>query len=104
MCIRDRSTGVIAIKLFDITTIDKTKLETLNKIIDQINIVVENIIPNLNIELKNYGIETLKDGREGYRVQLISNREGIEIPLKYESDGIKKIISILSEMCIRDRY
>lgn len=92
------STGVIAIKLFDITTIDKTKLETLNKIIDQINIVVENIIPNLNIELKNYVIETLKDGREGYRVQLISNREGIEIPLKYESDGIKKIISILSAL------
>ena len=92
------STGVIAIKLFDITTIDKTKLETLNKIIDQINIVVENIIPNLNIELKNYGIETLKDGREGYRVQLLSNREGIEIPLKYESDGIKKIISILSAL------
>ena len=81
-----------------ITTIDKTKLETLNKIIDQINIVVENIIPNLNIKLKNYGIETLKDGREGYRVQLLSNREGIEIPLKYESDGIKKIISILSAL------
>lgn len=92
------STGVIAIKLFDITTIDKTKLEILNKIIDQINIVVENIIPNLNIELKNYGIETLKDGREGYRVQLLSNRDSIEIPLKYESDGIKKIISILSAL------
>lgn len=92
------STGVIAIKLFDITTIDKTKLEILNKIIDQINIVVENIIPNLNIKLKNYGIETLKDGREGYRVQLLSNRDSIEIPLKYESDGIKKIISILSAL------
>lgn len=92
------STGVIAIKLFDITTVDKAKLEILNKIIDQINIVVENIIPNLNIKLKNYGIETLRDGREGYRVQLLSNRDGIQIPLKYESDGIKKIISILSAL------
>ena len=92
------STGVIAIKLFDVTTIGKQKLDTLNKIISQINIVVGSIVPDLSIKLKNYGLEILSDGKEGYRVELLSNRGQIEIPLKYESDGIKKIISILSAL------
>lgn len=92
------STGVIAIKLFDVTTIGKQKLDTLNKIISQINIVVGSIVPDLSIKLKNYGLEILSDGKEGYRVELLSNRGEIEIPLKYESDGIKKIISILSAL------
>lgn len=92
------STGIVAMKLFDVTTIDKHKLDVLNKIINQINIVIENIIPNLNVELKNYGIEMLKDGQKGYKVELVSHRDKIEIPLKYESDGIKKIISILSAL------
>ena len=68
------STGVIAIKLFDVTTIGKQKLDTLNKIISQINIVVGSIVPDLSIKLKNYGLEILSDGKEGYRVELLSNR------------------------------
>lgn len=90
--------GNIGIRLFDISIIDKEQFEILERIIGQINVVVNAIIPELNIRLKNYGLETLKNGEEGFKIELISVRKNIEIPLKSESDGIKKIISILSAL------
>lgn len=68
------------------------------KVIEQMNIVLETIVPGLNIGLKNHGKQIQEEGGEGVRVELISIREGICVPLKYESDGIKKIISILSSL------
>ncbi len=92
------STGTMAVKLFDISVVEKHKLEVLSKIINQINVVIGTIIPTLNIGLKNYGTELLKNGSEGFKVELVSYRDEIEIPLRYESDGVKKIISILSAL------
>lgn len=88
--------GSIPINLFDTSVIEKDRYQTLEKILEQINIVILTIVPNLKIELKNYGSEILQNSLEGYRVELFSNRGENSIPLKYESDGIKKIISILS--------
>lgn len=88
--------GNINIKLFDTSTIEIDKFDTVKKILEQINIVLSTLVPNLKIELKNYGKETTSSGKEGYKVELLSLRGKNAIPLKYESDGIKKIISILS--------
>lgn len=90
--------GNIGLRLFDISNIEQEHFEIIEKIITQLNVVINKIIPELNIELKNYGNETLKDGLEGKKVELISQRNNIRIPLKYESDGIKKIISLLSAL------
>lgn len=92
------STGEIGIKLFDVSVIDKAKFNVLNKIINQINIVVNAIIPNLRIDIKNYGDQLLEDGAEGIKIELLSVRDKNKVPLKYESDGIKKIVSILSAL------
>lgn len=88
--------GNIPVKLFDTSVIEIDRYETMEKILSQINVVISTIVPKLNIEIKNYGKETLKNGIEGYKVELLSTRGENSIPLKYESDGIKKIISILS--------
>src|SRR5690554_5548431 len=53
---------------------------------------------------KNYGPEILKDGRKGFNVELMSVRNGVEIPFKYESDGIKKIVSVLSALIAMFNY
>ena len=42
------------------------------------------------------GAELLEDGSKGARVDLLSSRDGVKVPLRYESDGIKKRVSILS--------
>ena len=90
------SRGSIPIRLFETSVIEIESFDTVEKILQQINIVISTIVPNLKIKIKNYGKETLKNLKEGYKVELLSVRDDNIIPLKYESDGIKKIISILS--------
>lgn len=87
--------GSIGIKLEGTSIIPEVAFKTINKVIDQMNIVLKTIIPNLQIKLKNLGKETMKNGNTGISVELMSIKNNLIIPLQYESDGIKKIISIL---------
>ena len=88
--------GNIGLNLFDVSLIEIDKLETVEKILQQINVVLNTLIPKLKIEIKNYGKETLSNNRDAFKVELLSVKNDKKIPLKYESEGIKKIISILS--------
>lgn len=58
--------------------------------------VLSSIVPGLSIETKDHGLTSNEKGDTVRVFELISNRNGIRIPLKYESDGIRRIISILS--------
>lgn len=71
-------------------------LQNIKVAINSINIVLPQIIPYLKVGLKILGKELMPDGSMGHIVQLTSCKEGHEFPLAMESDGIKKIISILS--------
>ena len=88
--------GNIGLNLFDLSVIEIDQLEQVKKILTQINVVLNTLIPKLKIEIKNYGKETLENSREAFKVELLTVRNNRKIPLRYESDGIKKIISILS--------
>lgn len=90
--------GDLAIGLLKPSVVPEEVYNVVLKIINQMNIVLETIVPGLNIGLKNHGKQLSEDGSEGIRIELISIREDIKVPLKYESDGIKKIISILSTL------
>lgn len=90
--------GDLAIGLLKPSVVPEEVYNVVVKIIEQMNIVLETIVPGLNIGLKNHGKQLTDDGSEGIRIELISIREDIKVPLKYESDGIKKIISILSTL------
>ena len=72
--------------------------ESMKKAAEQINIVLSAIIPGLETDIKNYGSQLGADGSRGIRIETVSRRQGLEIPMRYETDGIKKIISILSSM------
>lgn len=64
-------------------------------VIASMNVVLNKIVPHLTIELKVIGEELDRDGKKISSVQLVSMKNAEAIPLQYESDGIKKIISIL---------
>jgi hypothetical protein len=64
------------------------------------NIVLEQIIPGLTIGIKNLGSIVYKDGKPGKTIQLMSLKNGKEIPFQYESEGIKKIVSILQLLIV----
>ena len=92
------TSGDIAINLLGTSNIDKKRYDIAVSIIKQLNVVLSTIIPNLQLEINNLGNEISKTGEEMIRIQLISIKKDIKIPLKYESEGIKKIISILSTL------
>lgn len=69
--------------------------EGLKNLLNQINTVLLHIIPGLSINIEKLGTEFLPDGSQGMRFELVSLREENKIPLRYESEGIKKLVSIL---------
>ena len=66
---------------------------------EQINTVLCTIIPGMRIEDKDYGQQALDSGEDGWKIELMSVREGKRpIPIRMESEGIIKIISILNAL------
>lgn len=61
-----------------------------------INVALTAIIPDLRIEIRDVGEEPNKDGEEDVLVEVFSVREGKEFLTRYESEGIKRIISLLN--------
>ena len=45
--------------------------------------------------VETLGKEKLQDNQDGERFELVSYKSNTYIPLKYESEGIRKIISVL---------
>lgn len=90
--------GTVTVALFDASIIEEDMYELLEKISEQINIVLRSIIPGLTIEIKILKETLTEKGEIGKNIELLSVRDNIKIPLKYESEGIKKIISILSAL------
>ena len=87
--------GILMLPLDNPIDIREQDKKVVEKIISNMNIVLTQLIPGLTIAVKNLGSLALSDGQHGNRIQLMSNRDNKEIPLRYESEGIKKIISIL---------
>ena len=88
--------GKIPIALNGTTAIPMDLLHIVKKMMSNMNIVLSQIIPNLTISITELGTKIMKDNSECCMIQLMSNRNGFEIPLQYESEGIKKIVSILN--------
>lgn len=63
--------------------------------INNMNIVLQELIPGLMVSLNKLGTEIMKNGDKGVVVQLISKRDDKIIPLSCESEGIKRIVSFL---------
>lgn len=92
--------GNFRINLNEPASFPEKQLDIVNKVIGNMNIVLTQLVPGLTIGIKELGTELLHDGSSGTRIQLISNKNGKAIPLKYESEGIKKIISVLQLLIV----
>ena len=81
--------------------LEKSKFVFFENILKKMNTVICTIIPGLNIDIHSFGEQLMENGKEGVKVQLVSKRGDVTIPLKYESEGIIKIISLLNLlMCV----
>lgn len=92
--------GNIMLPLDEAATIPNEAAKVIEKIIPNMNKVLSQIVPGLTISMYNFGPQVLKNGDIGCRVQLMSKKNSKEIPLRYESEGIKKIVSILQLLIV----
>lgn len=70
----------------------------ISNVIKQINIVLFKIIPGLQIIVNPLNNETLDNGKSGIRFEFLSKKDNKNLPLRCESAGILKLISILSTL------
>ena len=72
--------------------------------IEAINIALKAIIPNLRIELRNINEEPDERGVKNIFVEVYSIRNDKEFLTRYESEGIKRIISLLNYLTALYNY
>ncbi len=92
--------GTVMLPLESPALIPQAMLGVVTKIIRNMNTVLEQIIPGLTISVKELGTQIMEGDQIGVRIQLMSRKNSKEIALKHESEGIKKIISILQLLIV----
>lgn len=71
-------------------------MKLLEKTIETIGGVLGSMVPGLALGIKDLGPIMLDQGTMGHRVEITSTRGSITVPLRCESEGIKKLVGILS--------
>ncbi|MGL5049458.1 MAG: AAA family ATPase [Fusobacteriaceae bacterium] len=94
------SHGKIGLYLNQSNELNVTQYKLVKNILEQMNIVLTKIIPGLTVTTRELSSSFNEKSMETIKFQLFSNNGGNEFPLRYESDGIKKIISILSSLTV----
>ena len=91
--------GDFAVPLTEPIVLNEERKNVLDAIVEQVNMVLFTIIPGMRIAIHNHGMQLTDSGENGYRVEIISIRDGMDpIPIRMESEGIIKIISILNAL------
>ena len=91
--------GDFAVPLTEPVVLSEERKKILDMIVEQINMVLFTIIPGMKIDVYHYGMQLTDSGENGYRVELVSVRDNmLPIPIRMESEGIVKIISILNAL------
>lgn len=85
----------MSIKLTDETNVPQEAYELIASRFKVIDTVITKIIPNMSLKVANRGTRVDEKGQPSVIIELISVRNGNEISLRYESDGIKKLVYIL---------
>ena len=87
--------GTIGLSLNQPNVFPIAVVQDIRDSIAMMNLVLTQIVPGLTIGVETLGKEKLQDNQDGERFELVSYKSNTYIPLKYESEGIRKIISVL---------
>lgn len=92
----DAASKSYMISLSEPTIISSADYPRFSTILSSMNTVMHAIIPGFLLKVHEFGNEITKDGTEGIRIELMSERNSMLVPIRYESEGIKKILTILN--------
>ncbi|KOY81706.1 ATP-binding protein [Lysinibacillus macroides] len=92
----EKTRGLIPYDLKGPALLPEAAFYTLCEVIEQSNRVLSAIIPELAIKINAITKQTMDNGEQGIRFEFLAQRGEQALPLRTESEGILKIISILS--------
>lgn len=92
----EKTRGLIPYDLNGPALLPEDAFYALCEVIEQSNQVLSAIIPGLTIKINIITKQMMDSGGQGIRFEFLSQRGEQELPLRTESEGILKIISILS--------
>ena len=72
--------------------------KVIKKLVNNIDIVLNAFLPSIRLVIASETEELDERGNEIVIFKICTNRDGKLIPLKYESEGIKRLISVISVM------
>ena len=84
-----------SLNLNGVSVIPQKYFEAIRIKMDAISLVLKEIIPGLTIYLKQLGSGLNKKGEKVINAEIMAKRGNVDIPLRYESDGVKKLVSVL---------
>ena len=90
------------VNLLEPDNLTSDQLGVLNNTLERMNPVLTALVPGLSLSLYRFGQSLGDDGKPVERVQITCARDGVALPLRCESEGIKKLVSIL--MLLIDVY
>ncbi len=88
--------AIMPLAISGVTEIPEEDYVQVKLVVKAINMAIKSVIPNLQIRLKEKMELERPDGTRAIQVEVYSVRDGKEFLLRYESEGIKRIISILN--------
>lgn len=86
----------IGVSLRGAQFIEQKRIHIFKALIEELNTVINSIIPDMQLKMKTLRSELSNNNQTGNVIEVVSIRNGHEIPLRYESDGIKKLLTILN--------
>lgn len=94
---KSNATGIM-LNIMDVNSVPKELFTYVEKTIQQINIVLKSLVPGVSLEIYNSFDKLVGNNVEGVQFEVTTVRDDMRIPLVYESAGIKKMISICSNL------
>ena len=88
--------GVFFFMAFEPTFVADDIFDFITSQVEGISRVLSQMVPGLSLGINVTATTTDAGGVPGRKVELISRRGDVRLPLRYESDGVRKIISQLA--------
>ncbi|BBN98187.1 DNA repair ATPase [Sporolactobacillus terrae] len=92
--------GVIELPINHPKKVDRKTYELLTQMFQAISKILKEIVPGLTVEVRKLGDQIMEGGGRGVRIELAARREGRLLPISCESDGIKKLVAVLSSLIV----
>lgn len=88
---------VIPLKIDGKSIIDSNSYAEIVDSISRLSMVLSRIVPNLTLTVKECRTIT-EDNVDKKEIEILANRNDVTIPLPYESDGIRRLVSLISPL------